>query len=129
MTSNGSGPASPAAAYRLSPDPKTPNEDSQIYSVRDPDGHETTYAYYLNSDGPALAGRVKTLTDRDGHTTGYSYDTTSAVTTVTDPLGHATSYGYDGAGRVVAITNPLQQTTTEAWTAHNKTSKITQDNG
>jgi RHS repeat-associated protein len=129
LTSNGSGPAIPNPADRISPDPKTPNEDTQIYSVRDPDGHETTYVYYLNSDGPALAGRVKSLTDRAGHTTGYSYDTTSALTTVTDPLGHATSYEYDGAGRVVAVTNPLQQTTTEAWTADNQVSQITEDNG
>ncbi len=129
LTSNGSGPAIPNAADRVNPDPKTPNEDTQIYSARDPDGHESTYAYYLNSDGPTLAGRVKSLTDRDGQTTGYGYDTTNAVTTVTDPLGHATTYSYDGAGRVTAITNPLGQTTGEAWTADNEVSKITEANG
>ncbi|HYS33764.1 MAG TPA: Ig-like domain-containing protein, partial [Streptosporangiaceae bacterium] len=55
LTSSGSGPAIPSPADRVSPDPKTANEDSQIYSVRDPRGHESTYAYYLHSDGPALA--------------------------------------------------------------------------
>jgi RHS repeat-associated protein len=129
LTSNGSGPAIPSAADRVNPDPKTPNEDTQIYSVRDPDGHETTYASYLHSDGPTLAGRVKSLTDRAGHTTSYSYDTTNNVTTVTDPLGHATTYTYDGAGRVTQITNPLGQHTFEAWTADNEVSKITEDNG
>ena len=129
MTSNGSGPAIPTAADRVNPDPKTPNEDTQIYSVRDPRGHETLYSYYLNSDGPALAGRVKTLTDRAGKTTGYGYDTTNAVTTVTDPLSHATTYAYDPNGRVTQITNPLQQHTFEAWTADNEISKITEDNG
>ncbi len=117
LTSNGAGPAIPNAADRVNPDPKTPNEDSQIYSVRDPRGKETLYAYYLNSDGPALAGRVKTLTDRAGHATGYGYDTTNAVTTVTDPLSHATTYTYDASGRVTKITNPLGQNTSEQWKA------------
>jgi RHS repeat-associated protein len=129
LTSNGAGPAIPTAADRVNPDPKTPNEDSQIYSVRDPRGHETLYGYYLNSDGPTLAGRVKTLTDRAAHATGYSYDTTNAVTTVTDPLSHATTYTYDASGRVTKITNPLGQHTSEAWTADNQLRMVTEDNG
>ena len=129
MNSPGTGPAIPNAADRVNPDPKTPNEDSQIYSVRDPRGDETTYAYYLNSDGPNLAGRVKTLTDRDGNTTSYGYDLANSVTTVTDPLGHATKYTYDGSGRVTMITNPLGQNTSQAWTADNKVRQITEDNG
>src|SRR5262249_26058825 len=94
-----------------------------------PRGHETTYAYYLNSDGPALAGRVKALTDRENHATGYSYDTINAVTTVTDPLSHATSYAYDPTGRVTTVTNPLGQHTSETWTADNHIKQITEDNG
>jgi RHS repeat-associated protein len=129
MTSNGSGPAIPNAADRVNPDPKTPNEDSQIYSVRDPNGHETTYSYYLNSDGPTLAGRVKSLTDRATHTTSYSYDTTNSKTTVTDPLGHATTYAYDASGRVATITDPLGHPTQEAWTGDNQLAKITEANG
>jgi RHS repeat-associated protein len=128
MTSNGSGPAIPAAADRVDPDPKTPDEDAQIYSVRDPNGHESTYAYYLNSDGPALAGRVKSLTDRAGRTTGYSYNTATSVTTVTDPLSHATTYAYDATGRVTTITDPLGHPTQQAWTADNHLSKITEAN-
>jgi RHS repeat-associated protein len=129
LTSNGAGPAIPAAADRVNPDPKTPNEDSQIYSVRDPRGKETRYSYYLNSDGPALAGRVKTLTDRVNHVTSYGYDTTNSVTTVTDPLSHATQYTYDASGRVTQVTNPLGQNTLEQWSADNKLTKITEDNG
>jgi RHS repeat-associated protein len=128
MTSNGSGPAIPAAADRVDPDPKTPDEDSQIYSVRDPNGHETTYAYYLNSDGPTLAGRVKSLTDRAAHTTGYGYNTATSTTTVTDPLSHATTYSYDASGRVTIVTDPLGRPTQEAWSADNQLSKITEAN-
>jgi YD repeat-containing protein len=128
MTSNGSGPAILAAADRVDPDPKTPNEDAQIYSVRDPNGHESTYAYYLNSDGPALAGRVKSLTDRAGRTTGYSYNTATSTTTVTDPLSHATTYSYDASGRVTTITDPLGHPTQQAWTADDQLSKITEAN-
>jgi RHS repeat-associated protein len=128
MTSNGSGPAIPAAADRVDPDPKTPNEDAQIYSVRDPNGHETTYAYYLNSDGPTLAGRVKSLTDRAGRTTGYSYNTATSTTTVTDPISHATTYSYDASGRVTTITDPLGRPTQQAWSADNQLSKITEAN-
>ncbi len=129
LTSNGAGPAIPAAADRVNPDPKTPNEDTQIYSVRDPRGHETRYSYYLNSDGPALAGRVKTLTDRANHATSYSYDTANSVTTVTDPLGHPTTYTYDASGRVTKTTDPLGHNTLEQWNADNKLTKITEDNG
>ncbi len=130
LTANGSGPAIPNPADRVSPNPKTPNEDSQIYSVRDPNGHETTYAYYLKSDGPALAGRVKSVTDRDGRITSFGYDTANMVTTVTDPLRHETTYGYDPTGRVTAITDPLgHATTADNWTADNQVKKITEDNG
>ena len=128
MTSNGSGPAIPAPADRVDPNPKTPNEDAQIYSVRDPNGHESTYAYYLNSDGPALAGRVKSLTDRAAHTTGYAYNTATSITTVTDPLSHATTFSYDAAGRVTTITDPLARPTQLAWTTDNQLSKITEAN-
>jgi hypothetical protein len=41
MNSSGTGPAIPTAADRVNPDPRTSPEDSQIYSVRDPRGHET----------------------------------------------------------------------------------------
>jgi RHS repeat-associated protein len=132
LNSQGSGPAIPPGPDGLepaSPDPKTPNEDSQIYSVRDPDGHQSSYTYYLHADGPDLAGRVKTVTDRAGHTTSYGYDTAGALTTVTDPLGHPTSYAYDGTGRVVAVTDPLTRVTTEDWTAGNQIKTITEDNG
>ena len=128
LTSNGSGPAIPPAG-RANPDPHTPNQGTKIYSVRDPRGHESTYAYYQHADGPALDGRVKTLTDRESHNTGYAYNTLTAVTTVTDPLGHATRYAYDPTGKVTTVTNPLSQQTSQTWTADNQIKKITEDNG
>jgi YD repeat-containing protein len=85
--------------------------------------------YYLHSDGPSLAGRVKTVTDRAGRATSYGYDTVAALTTVTDPLGHAATYSYDGSGRVVAVTDPLGRVTTEDWTTDNQIKTITEPNG
>ncbi len=55
-TSAGDGPAivDPAdrGANPGTPDPRTANQSTRLYSVRDPNGHETTFAYF----GPGSAG-------------------------------------------------------------------------
>ncbi|MCA1720794.1 MAG: DNRLRE domain-containing protein, partial [Actinobacteria bacterium] len=128
MTSNGAAAAIPLPADRVNPDPKTPNENSQVYSLRDPLGRETTFGYWQNSDGPFLAGRLKTRTDRTGQQTAFAYDSTASTTTVTAPLSRVTKYGWDSAGRPVSLTNPKNETTAIAWTADNQVQTITEPN-
>jgi YD repeat-containing protein len=125
-TSNGAGPAIPLLADRANPDPKTPNQSTRLYSVRDPRATETTYAYYLAPDGAQLRWKLKTRTNRDGQNTGYGYDLTNQVTTVTAPLARVTKYGYDTTGKVTTITNPLDQITSVEWTPDFKVSKVTE---
>ena len=50
-TSNGDGPAIPAAADRVNPEPKTPNQSTRLFSVRDPRGNETTFTYLGAGNG------------------------------------------------------------------------------
>jgi RHS repeat-associated protein len=128
-TSNGAGPAIPAAADRVNPDSKTPNESTRLYSVRDPRGSETTYAYYQANDGAKLRWKLKSRTDRDGQTTGYAYDITNQVTTVNAPLSRTTKYGYDTTGKITSITNALSQTTGVQWTGDFKVSQVTEPTG
>src|SRR5205807_549124 len=45
-TSSGAGPAIPNPAARVNPDPRTPNQSTGLYSVRDPRGQETLFTYY-----------------------------------------------------------------------------------
>jgi hypothetical protein len=46
-TSDGSGPAIPEPVDRVDPAPRTSNQSTRIYSVRDPRGAETTFALLL----------------------------------------------------------------------------------
>ncbi|HEX6700013.1 MAG TPA: DNRLRE domain-containing protein [Gaiellaceae bacterium] len=127
-TSDGSGPAIPLAANRVNPDPKTPNESTRIYSVRDPRGTETTFAYLgpgFGTDRWKLASR----TDRSGATTTYTYDATNRVTTVTLPLSRVWKYGYDTEGKVTSITNPKNQVTTQAWSSDRQLTMVTEPTG
>jgi RHS repeat-associated protein len=127
-TSDGSGPAIPLAADRVNPDPKTSNESTRIYSVRDPRGKETTFAYLgpgYGTDRWKLASR----TDRGGVTTTYGYDTTNRVTTITLPLSRVWKYGYDTEGKVTSITNPKNQVTTQTWSSDRQLTKVTEPTG
>jgi RHS repeat-associated protein len=128
-TSNGAGPAIPLLADRVNPEPKTPNQSTRLFSVRDPRGTETTYAYYLAPDGPQLRWKLKSRTNRDGQNTGYGYDLTNRVTTVTAPLNRITKYGYDTTGKVTSITNPLDQVTGVEWSTDFKVTKVTEPTG
>src|SRR5262249_35976215 len=115
-TSDGSGPAIPNAADRVNPDPKTPNESTKVYSVRDYNGHETTFAY----EGPTTSidrWKLASMTDRAGNVTTYSYDDVNLVTTVAEPTPSGAQtprtyqYAYDVQGRPTQITNPTQHAT------------------
>ncbi len=125
-TSNGAGPAIPNAADRVNPEPKTANQSTRLFSVRDPRGAESTYAYYLATDGPQLRWKLKSRTDRLGQTTGYSYDLTNRVTTVNAPLSRATKFGYDTTGKVTSIVNAKNETTGVQWTSDFKVAQVTE---
>src|SRR6266508_4579488 len=129
-TSAGDGPAivDPAdrGANPGTPDPRTANQSTRLYSVRDPNGHETTFAYF--GPGSALKRwKLRSLTDREGQTTGYDYDL-NGHTTITDPLGHATVYGYDTSGRPTAVTNAKGETTRLSWDSDSMLGRVTKPN-
>jgi RHS repeat-associated protein len=128
-TSSGSGPAIPTASARENPDPKTANQSTRIYSVRDPNDAETTYAYYGPAEGPQLRWKLQSRTTRDGQTTSYGYDLTTRVTTVTAPLNRVTRYTYDTTGKVTQIVNPKLEPTTVEWTSDFKVEKVIEPTG
>ena len=128
-TSSGAGPAIPNAADRVNPDPKTPNESTKLFSVRDPNGHETTFAYITSGQDK---WKLSSMNDRAGVATNYAYNDATFTTTVTPPApggaSRATSYVYDSDGKATAITNALQQITQIEWTADFTVSKVTEPN-
>jgi len=130
-TSSGAGPAIATAAARVDPDPKTPNESTRLFSVRDPNGRETTSSYITSGQDK---WKLLTLTDRAGNTTNYSYDDVNLVTTVAAPTpggqtARTTRYTYDVNGKPVTITDPLNRQTTLQWTADFTVSQITEPSG
>jgi len=128
-TSSGSGPAIPDPVARANPDPKTSNQSTRIFSVRDPRGNETLYDYYGPSEGPQLRWKLQTRTNRAASVTSFGYDITNRITTVTAPLARVTGYGYDTAGKVTSITNPLNQVTGVEWSTDFKVTKVTEPTG
>jgi RHS repeat-associated protein len=131
-TSDGSGPAIPNAADRVNPDPKTPNESTRVYSVRDPLGHETLFTY----NGPTSGQdrwKLASIQDRAGSTTSFSYDDVSLATTVAAPTpsgqtARTTRYAYDVQGRPASIRDPLGQQTSLQWSADNAVTRLTEPN-
>ena len=131
-TSDGSGPAIPDPALRVTPDPKTPNQSSLIYSARDPMGAETRFTYY----GPGSAQnrwKLAAVTDRGGSGMLFGHDLANRVTTVAastpaGETGRITKYAYDANGRPTSITNPLNQVTGIEWDANFKITKLTEPN-
>jgi RHS repeat-associated protein len=113
---DGSGPAITDPALRVNPDPKTKSQSTRLYSVRDPNGKETTFTYLgpgTGKDHWKLASR----TDRAGNVTSFAYDNANRITNVTRPLSRVTKYSYDIDGKVNAITNPKGEKTDIVWAA------------
>jgi RHS repeat-associated protein len=125
-SSAGSGPAIATASARLSPDPKTPNESTRLYSVIDPRGHETTFAYVTSGQDK---WKLTSITDRKGNVSSFSYDDTNQQTTVTRPLSRSWNYNYDSAGRVTSIRNPLNQQESVSWTSDNEVQQVAEPSG
>ena len=127
-TSDGSGPAIPLAADRVNPASKTSNQSNRLFSVRDPRGTETTFAYY----GPTSSQdrwKLQSRTNRSGHTTSFAYDNTLTLTTVTAPMSRVSKFDYDSSGRIVQLTNPKNEVTNVAWTPDFHVAKVTEPNG
>src|SRR5499427_1071902 len=132
-TSDGSGPAIPNAPDRVNPDPKTPNESTKIFSVRDPNGNETQFTY----NGPTSSidrWKLASVQDRAGNVTRFSYDNVNQVTTVAEPTpsgqtARTYKYAYDVQGRPTQITDPLGQNTSLQWSPDNALTKLTEPNG
>jgi RHS repeat-associated protein len=126
---NGTGPAIPDAAARVNPDPHTPSQSTRLFSIGDPRGAETTFAYYGPSEGAHLRWKLKSRTNRSGKTTTFAYNITSRVTTVNAPLSRDTDYAYDTLGRVTTMTNPNEETTALQWTTDNQVARVTEPTG
>jgi len=127
-TSDGSGPAITDPTARANPDPRTPNESTRLYSVRDPNGHETTFAYLGPGNGQDR-WKLASYATRDGKPTSFAYNDIGQTTTVTAPLSRTTTYSYDGDGKVTTIVDPLQQPTQIQWSADFAVTRITEANG
>ena len=135
--SAGDGAAIPAAGDRVNPDPKTPNQSSKLFSVRDPRGNETTFAYFGPTSGQDR-WKLKSRTDRDGMQATFSYDNAARKTTVTTPLpstplgatsSRTTSYVYDTDGKVISVTNAKNEQTTITWWPDRHVKSVTEPNG
>jgi RHS repeat-associated protein len=127
-TSAGDGPAIPNATDRVSPDPKTSDESTRIYSVRDPRGKETTFAY-LGSGAGQDRWKLSSRTERDGTQTSFAYDDAGRTTTVTEPLSRVSKYQYDADGKVTTITNPNNEVSTIEWNADREVHKLNEPSG
>lgn len=135
-TPNGAGPAIPNAADRVNPNPKTPSQSTHLFSVRDPRGSETRFAYCgtqpgttCDPDASQNRWKLRTRTNRLGSVTAFAYDITTRVTTVTAPLTRISTYAYDIDGKVTSITNPLNQVTQVQWTTDRMVAKVTEPTG
>lgn len=127
-TSAGDAPAIADPAARVDPDPKTANQSSRLYSVRDPRGAETRFSYYGPTSGQ-LKGKLASLTDRAGAQTTVAYDLAARLTTLTAPLSRVSKYAYDIEGKVTTITNPKNEATQVAWTPDRHVAKVTEPTG
>jgi RHS repeat-associated protein len=126
-TSDGSGPAIPNVNERVDPNPRTSPQSSRLFSVRDPRGNETTFAYF----GPGSSQRrwkLEARTNRNGDTTSFAYDLSAQTTTVTPPapggISRATKHHYDSDGKVDEITNAKNEIRTLVWNADRHVSKV-----
>ncbi|WP_185749187.1 Ig-like domain-containing protein [Humibacillus xanthopallidus] len=137
-TSNGAGPAVTTSAARAKPDPHTPNQSTRLYSVRDPRGAETVFAYYGPGTGQ-LRWKAKSRWNRLGDPTqactsaafctAFGYDITNRRTTVDAPSSRDTEYVYDTLGRVTSLVDALEQTTSVTWSTDNKVKRLVEPGG
>jgi RHS repeat-associated protein len=127
-SSSGDVPAIGTASARLSPDPKTTNQSTRIYSIRDPRSQgdaakpETVLAYCGSTAcGPGSSAKrwkLKSRDDRAGKTTSIAYDVVAQSTTITAPGSNRVStFSYDDDGKVTDIVDPAGRHTLLTWSA------------
>lgn len=121
-----SGPMITDAAARKNPDPNVSNEKGRLYSVVDPRGNETVFAYLTSGKDK---GKVRSITDRTDAATTFAYDTAVRTTTVSAPDARTTAYSYDTAGKVTSIVNPGGDTIGVAWTSDFQVERIDEPGG
>jgi RHS repeat-associated protein len=127
-TSSGNDPAIPDPAARENPQPKTANQSTRLYSVRDPRGKETLFTYLASGAGENR-WRLSSRTDRALAPTLFAYDIDNRMTTITAPLSRVSKYAYDSDGKVTTITNPTNQVTTVTWTPERHVDTVTEPGG
>jgi RHS repeat-associated protein len=127
-TSSGNGPAISDKDARANPEPRTSNQSTRLYSVRDPRGKETLFTYLASGDGEDR-WRIGSRTDRAGAETTFAYDTDTRLTTITAPLARVSKYAYDSEGKVTTIANPKNQVTAVTWTGDRQVDTVTEPGG
>ncbi len=126
--SNGDAAAILDPNLRSNPDPHTPNQSSRLFSVRDPMGRESTFAYYTSGQNK---WKLKSWTNRAGQRTELTYDS-DYQTTVKAPLSRVTRYVFDDKKRVTDITRDpasLNETTRLRWSTDNMVTRVTEPSG
>ncbi|HEY2940450.1 MAG TPA: DNRLRE domain-containing protein [Gaiellaceae bacterium] len=139
-TASGSGPVIPSAADRVNPDPRTAPQSSSLFSVRDPRGSETTFAYCSATSCSANSQnrwKLQSRTNRAGKTTSFTYDidqnSNPIKTTVTAPLSRVTEYtlgtSASNLGSVLAVKDALGKTTNLEWSSDRQLTKVIEPSG
>lgn len=82
------------------------DENDNLTSVTDPNGHKTTYTY----DG---AGNRTSQTDPESHKTSWTYNATRDVVSSTTPSGETTTITRDEHGNATLISRPAPGSTTQ----------------
>lgn len=77
----------------------TTDDYGNVTRVVDPLLQVTEYAY--------RDGLLQSVKDANGHVTSYAYDPNGWLTKKTDPLGDQVTYSYDEGGNPTAITDPV----------------------
>ncbi|GCE25991.1 type IV secretion protein Rhs [Dictyobacter alpinus] len=86
-----------------------PDGDSELMSIKDPQGRTTTITY-------GATGQVSTITDAYNKQTTFTYN--SGNTVVKDVNGHSTTYTYQDKLQVTKTTNALGKSTNSSFDAN-----------
>ncbi len=115
------------------------DEDGNLKTVEDPDGHTTRYEYdkddeldeVIEPNGETQKttydsqGQVKTQTDGNEHTTTYEHNVLEQVKKVIDPKGRETKLAYYDDGDIRRVTNPEGHSTCYTYDKANRLTDMT----
>lgn len=119
--------AAPSIPDRTNPSPSTGPQSARLYSVIDPRGNETKFAYFTANGSDKW--KLQSRTDRRGKATTFAYDVVNKVTTVTGPLSRQTKFTYDASGRPISLLDPASRTTAMSWSTDNMLTQLTEPGG